>query len=330
MTTDKRSSVKGKRCLVTGAGGFIGSHLTRQLVEAGAETFALVSEVSSVVPIRLGDLKHDVTIVAGNVSDSSAMRRVAVTVRPEVVFHLAAFTHVGKSFGRVDECIDTNVHGTVNVLTSLEPGSYETFIYAGTSEIYGDIEVPFEETKAVNPISPYSMTKYAGERFCLMYNQAYGWPVVCLRPFNAFGPWQSPDRVIPEIITSAIRGRDVAMTEGIQTREFNFVADIARGFICAAEAGEAAHGQIINIGCGKERSMAEVATTVLRLMGDPVKALLGAMPYRPTEIWHMYADSRKAADLLGWHPNIDFEEALDATIEWYRTQAANPNSLFIP
>lgn len=328
--SDARASVAGKRCLVTGAGGFIGSHLTKQLVDAGAETYALVSEVSSVVPIRLASLKHDIRIVAGNVSDSSAMRRVAQSVRPEVIFHLAAFTHVGKSFGRVDECIDTNVHGTVNVLTALEPGTYETFIYAGTSEIYGDIEVPFEETKAVNPISPYSMTKYAGERFCLMYSQAYQWPIVCLRPFNAFGPWQSPDRVIPEIVTSAIQGRDVAMTKGVQTREFNFVTDIARGFIAAAEAGEAAHGEIINIGCGQERSMADVATTVLRLMGDPVKALLGAMPYRPTEIWHMYADNRKAAELLDWHPQADFEESLSATIDWYREQASNPNSLFIP
>lgn len=324
-----QKSLESKRCLVTGAGGFIGSHLTRLLVEMGAETYALVSEVSSVVPIRLAALKHEISIVSGNVADSSAMRRVAETVRPEIIFHLAAFTHVGKSFGRVDECIDTNVHGTVNILSALEPDSYEAFIYAGTSEIYGDIDVPFVETKAVNPVSPYSMTKYAGERFCLMYHQAYGWPIVCLRPFNAFGPWQSPDRVIPEIITSALRGRDVDMTEGVQTREFNYVTDIARGFIAAALAGKRAHGEIINIGCGIERSMAEVAHTVLELMGNPVKANLGALPYRPTEIWHMYADNSKAAALLDWRPETDFESALRITIEWFREQAADPNSPFI-
>lgn len=324
------SALSGRRCLVTGGGGFIGSHLVRALNEIGAETYALVSEVSSLVPVRLGDLKHQITIVAGNVADASAMRRIAASVKPEYVFHLAAFTHVGKSFDRVDECIATNVQGTVNVLHALEPVGYEAFVYAGTSEIYGDVETPFVETGAVNPISPYSMTKYVGERFCLMFHQAYGWPVTCLRPFNAFGPYQSPDRVIPEIITSALRGEDVALTEGKQTREFNYVTDIARGFIAAATAGPDALGQIINVGCGQERSMAEVAAEVLRMMGDPVKARLGSLPYRPTEIWHMYSDNAKARELLDWEPEVPFDDGLARTIDWYTTESEDPESPFIP
>lgn len=292
--------------------------------------YALVSDVSALVPVRLADVKKKISIVPANVTDSSAMRRIALEIRPDFVFHLAAFTHVGKSFDRVEECIETNTQGTVNLLLAMETVGYESFIYAGTSEIYGDIDVPFREDAAVRPISPYSLTKYAGERFCQVFNQAYGWPVVCLRPFNAFGPGQSPDRIIPEIITTALRGDEIAMTTGRQTREFNFVTDIARGFVLAAAAGKSAHGEIINIGCGVERSIADVARSVLAAMGDPVTARFGAIPDRPTEIWRMFSDSTKAEAILGWLPQVEFDEGLTRTIAWYRSEYEKPDSAFIP
>jgi nucleoside-diphosphate-sugar epimerase len=280
--------------------------------------------VSTMVPVRLVDIADEIRLVEANVTDRSSMEHVARTVRPEMIAHLAAFTHVGKSFQRVDENIATNVHGTVNLLLALN-GDYERFVYTGTSEIYGDVEVPFRESGPVNPVSPYSVSKYAGERFARMFNAAYGWPIVCLRPFNAYGPWQSPDRVIPEIILTALRRGHLPLTEGRQTREFNFVEDLARGFVAALEA-EGVEGEVVNLGGGAETSIADLARTILRLMGDPIEADIGALPHRPTEIWRMCADASKAAQLLGWSSAVSLEDGLAATIDWYRHQLERGHS----
>ena len=137
------TEISDSRVLVTGATGFIGSQLTRQLVAAGAEVHAITSTVSSVFPVRLTDLRDSLTLHEGCLNDRSALDKIASAVRPHYVFHLGAFTHVGKSWQRVDECIQTNIQGTVNLLQALEPHGYERFVYTGTSEIYGDIEVPF-------------------------------------------------------------------------------------------------------------------------------------------------------------------------------------------
>ena len=320
MTAPEETAVgalEGRRVLVTGGSGFIGSHLVRRLLREEATVFAMTSSVSSVLPVRLAEVAGDVTIVEANVTDRSSMEHVARQVQPEIVFNLAAFTHVGKSFQRVDENIQTNIQGTVNLLQALD-GAYRRFVYVGTSEIYGDVPVPFREDGPVNPVSPYAVAKYAGERFCRMFQRAYGWPITCIRPFNAYGPWQTPDRVIPEMILCALRKAPIAMTEGLQTREFNFVEDLADGLVRAATAS--ADGEVINLGCGREISMRDLAVLVLELMGNPVEARFGAIPHRPTEIWRMYADANKARELLGWAPRHTLEEGLRATIDWYRSE----------
>ena len=169
--------MRGVSVLVTGASGFIGSHVTRRLVDEGAEVHALTSAVSSVYPPRLLDLRGRITLHEGSLSDRSAMDALVRATQPELVFHLGAYTHVGKSWQRVDECIQTNVQGTVNLLQALDGTGYQRFVYTGTSEIYGDVDVPFREDATVRPISPYSVSKYAGELYCTMFHQGYGWPV---------------------------------------------------------------------------------------------------------------------------------------------------------
>ena len=317
------------RVLVTGATGFIGSHLVRRLVADGADVHALTSTVSSVYPTRLVDVRSSITLHEGSLDDRSAMESLARRVKPTHVLHLGAYTHVGKSWQRVDECIQTNVQGTVNLLQALEPHGYERFVYTGTSEIYGDIEVPFREDAQVNPISPYSVSKYAGERYCRMFHQGYGWPVVMLRPFNAYGPAQSPDRVIPEIITRALRGDELRMTTGRQTREFNYVEDLVDGFVLAATV-DGIEGEVLNLGNGDEVSMRELASTVLELLGNPIEAQFGALADRPTEIWRMFCDSTKARSRLGWAPRHTLAEGLDKTIAWYRKELQDPGSSFVP
>jgi UDP-glucose 4-epimerase len=318
-----RDSLRGKKVLVTGAGGFIGSHLVRALLRQEARVFAMSPSVSSVLPVRLADVADQIELVEANITDRSAMTALADTVQPELVAHLAAFTHVGKSFRRVDENIATNIQGTVNLLQALD-GGYRRFVYTGTSEIYGDTPAPFGEDDPVNPVSPYSVSKYAGERYCLMFHQAYGWPITCLRPFNAYGPWQTPDRVIPEIILTALRGGELLMTEGRQTREFNFVTDLTAGFVSALVA-EGVDGEVINLGCGEDISIRDLTLQVLELMGNPIQARIGALDHRPTEIWTMYCDNSKARDLLGWAPRHSLVEGLEATVAWYREEWENHN-----
>jgi nucleoside-diphosphate-sugar epimerase len=312
-------ALRGARVLVTGATGFIGSHVIRRLVAEGITTHALTSTVSSVYPTRLVDIRDQITLHEGDLRDRSAMDAVVERADPTHVLHLGAYTHVGKSWQRVDECIQSNVQGTVNLLQALAGGGYERFVYTGTSEIYGDIAVPFQEDAPVNPISPYSVSKYAGERFCRMFHQGYNWPIVMLRPFNAYGPWQTPDRVIPEIITRALRKEPLRMTQGEQTREFNYVEDLAEGFLLAATCPDAV-GATVNLGCGQEVSMRELATTILDLMGNPIEPDFGALPDRPTEIWRMFCDSSRARELLGWEPRHTLREGLEKTIAWYREQ----------
>ena len=287
---------------------------------------ALTSVVSSVYPTRLVDLRDRLALHEASLTDRGALELVAADVKPQYVFHLGAYTHVGKSWQRVDECIQVNVQGTVNLLQALAPYDVEKIVYTGTSEIYGDVDVPFREDGPVNPISPYSVSTYAGERYCRMVHQGKGWPIVMVRPFNAYGPAQSPDRVIPEIIVRALRGQPLRMTQGRQTREFNYATDIAAGFLAAGLRGEP--GRLYNIGCGQEVSMADLATTVLRLMGDPIEAQLGALPDRPTEIWRMFADASRARSELGWRPEVSLEDGLRKTIEWYTAELSRDQSSF--
>ncbi len=285
--------------------------------------------MSSVYPVRLVDLRDRIVLHGANLTDAGAMTDLVERARPRFVFHLGAYTHVGKSWERVDECIQTNVHGTVALLQALARTDYERFVYTSTSEVYGDIAVPFREDAAVDPLSPYSVAKYAGERFCRMLHRGRGWPIVVVRPFNAYGPAQSPDRVIPEIIVKALRKERLAMTQGRQTREFNFVADLVEGFLLAATV-PGVEGEVFNLGGGDEVAMRDLAGTILGLMGHPVEAEIGALPDRPTEIWAMRSDPTKARQRLGLPAFRSLAEGLAPTIDWYRRELEQSGSLFTP
>ena len=310
------SVLAGRRVLVTGASGFIGSHLARRLVADGARVFAMSSSVSSFTPPRLADLIERIDVVEANVNDQSSLAHSIETIAPEYVVHLAAFSHVGKSFYRIDETNQTNIQGTVNLLKALS-GTYTRFVYVGTGDVYGDAPVPFREDGPVRPLSPYAVSKYAAERYCRMFHQAYEWPIVCLRPFNAYGPWQSGDRIIPELILAGLRGKPLRMTEGRQTREFTFVEDQVDAFVRALVT-PGIDGEVINIGRGEEVSMREIALTVLDLLGNPIEPEFGALPARPNEVQRMVGDPTRAQALLGWRAEHSLAAGLEKTIAWYR------------
>ena len=307
--------LKDKRVLVTGASGFIASHLTRRLIGMGASVGALVRYNSVIDNVRIADLWDRVTPIEADIRNPDSLRQVR-NFAPDVIYHFAAYNHVGDSFMHVSEVMDVNAKGTTNLVQAYD--GFERFVYISTSEVYGaQSQVPFVETMTPQPVSPYAVGKYAGELFCRMMMTEVGRPFVLLRPFNAFGPYQSTRAVIAETILTCLAGKPLRATEGRQTREFNYIANLVDGFIAAGER-EQAIGQLINIGGGEEISIRELMETIHRETESKSPLEFGALPSRPTEIPRMRADAARAREILGWQPRTPFIEGLRATIRWYR------------
>lgn len=309
------NTLKGKKVLVTGGSGFIASHLVHRLVKDGAQVIVMVKYNSVIDNVRISDIWNKVSILEADLRNPDSLKRLN-QIKPDIIYHFAAYNHVGDSFDNVSEAIDVNCKGSVNLLDSYE--AYERFVYISTSEVYGhQLECPFTETQTPFPISPYAVGKYSGELYARMKRHVFQRPIVVIRPFNAFGPYQSPRAIIAELIMKCLNGEAIDTTAGAQTRDFNFVDNLVEGFLLAA-TNERAIGEIINLGSGQEITIAELVRLVHRLSESTSALHIGALPYRPTEIWRMQADNRKAAELLDWHSRISLEAGLVQTIEWFR------------
>jgi len=302
-----------KQVLVTGGAGFIGSHLTKRLVHLGARVSVLVKYKSIIDNVRLAPIWRDVNIIEADLRNMDSLRGLKDQVCFDVVFHLAAYNHVGDSFLHVNEALQSNAVATANLLEFLS--DYGRFIYTSTSEVYGhQSAVPFTEEAAPFPISPYAVGKYAGELYARMKRHQTNRPIVCLRPFNTFGPYQSDRAVIPELIIKCLLGSPIETTQGVQTREFNYVDNIVDGFLAAATV-DPVPVQVINIGSNREIAIRDLIRKIHEQTGSKSELRIGALPNRPTEIWRMCADHDRADKLLGWKPKIDFEEGLARTID---------------
>lgn len=309
------SRLDEKKVLITGASGFIGSHLTSLLINEGAEV-SIVARYNSIEHnVRLSPFWKELEIFEADIRNIESLQPLR-SIKFDFIFHLAAYNHVGNSFLHVGEALETNSNGTANLLETLK--DYEKFIYISTSEVYGEQEfVPFIEHMYPHPNSPYSVGKYAGELYSLMKQRQSNNPIVVLRPFNAFGPYQSTRAVIPEIIDKCLRAVPVLSTEGKQTREFNYVTDLTEGMLLAAFSKEA-EGEVINLGTGKDIAIRDVVKTIYEVTGSKSELHIGALPTRPNEIWKMSSDASKAKRILGWEPKVTFEEGLKRTVEWFR------------
>lgn len=303
------------KVLITGASGFIGSHLTLLLLDEGADVTVFARYNSIERNIRLSSIWEEIDIIEADIRNRDSLQPLRKK-RFDFIFHLAAYNHVGNSFQHVGEALETNCNGTANLLETLD--EYDKLVYISTSEVYGlQDSTPFKENNFPHPLSPYSVGKYAGELYSLMkYNQS-GQPITVLRPFNAFGPYQSTRAVIPELIEKCLKGIPVLTTEGKQTREFNFISDLTEGMLLAA-LSESAVGEVINLGTGKDIAIRNVANLIHERTGSKSELRIGALPTRTNEIWEMSSDATKANKLLGWGPKVSFEEGLDITIEWFR------------
>lgn len=309
-------SMQGKRVVVTGGSGFIGSHLVRRLLELGAQVAVTVRYGNVIKNERLREVWTRLQVIEADLRNRGALEAVA-QYEPHHVFHLAAYNHVGESFRQVEECFDVNAKGTANLL-DVCPGS-ECFVYLSTSEVYGhQAGVPFVETMSPEPISPYAITKYAGELYCRMKQRIKGsGRIVVLRPFNAYGPYQSSKAIIPELIVNCLKGRPIRTTKGEQTREFNYVENLVDGMVAAAEHPGRIEGPL-NLASGEEVAIRDLVLKIAELTQTKSPLEIGALEYRPTEIWRMYADSSRAREVLGWTPKVSLEEGLRRTVEWYR------------
>ncbi len=311
---------KGKRVLITGAGGFIGSHLTERLVSLGVRARALVHYHSNGSWGWLDHLscREEIEVIPGDVRDRDniidAIRGV------DVVFHLAALIAIPYSYQAPLSYIRTNVEGTLNVLQAARDLGVERFVHTSTSEVYGTARyIPIDEAHPLQGQSPYAASKIGADKLAEAFFLSFDLPVVTLRPFNTFGPRQSGRAVVPTIIAQCLTGSTVRLGNVHPTRDLNYVANTVEGFLRAASS-PGAIGRTINLGSGNEISIRDLAQRIGHLVDRPIVIQTEEERVRPekSEVERLLADNTVAREVLGWQPSVSLEEGLQLTVEWVR------------
>jgi len=314
--------IKGKKILVTGAGGFIGSHLVEKLVEMGAKVRAFVryNSKNNWGWLETSPYKTEIEIYTGDIRDYDSVKDSMRGI--DVVFHLAALIGIPYSYISPLAYIKTNIEGTYNVLQSARELGVERIIHTSTSEVYGTAKyVPIDESHPLQPQSPYSATKISADNIALSFYNAFNLPVTIVRPFNTYGPRQSARAVIPTIITQIMSGKKQIKLGNLRpTRDMNYVIDTVNGFIKIAECDELL-GEVTNIGSGKEISIGDLARLISQLMGVEIEIVQEYQRFRPekSEVERLLCDNTKIKKFTDWEPQYTLEEGLIQTINWMKT-----------
>ena len=307
--------------LVTGGGGFIGSHLVEQLVTLGAQTRALVhyNSLGSWGWLDQSPLAKEVEVIAGDICDGDSV--AAATDGVEIVFHLAALIAIPYSYAAPESYVRTNVQGTLNALQAARRFKVARFLHTSTSEVYGTArEVPIRETHPLQGQSPYSASKIGADKIAESFHCSFGVPLLTVRPFNTFGPRQSARAVIPTIISQLLAGSGVLQLGSLHpTRDLNYVANTVEGYLAAA-THDAAIGETFNFGSNREIAIGDLAQLLIRAVGVEARIETDSQRLRPagSEVERLLADNTKARTLLGWEPRVSLEDGLARTIEWLR------------
>lgn len=314
-----------KRVLVTGADGFIGSHLTEMLVQQGYEVTALCqyNSFNNWGWLEDIDCREQVQVLCGDVRDPHYCK--SITQQIDVIYHLAALIAIPYSYVAPDSYVDTNIKGTLNICQAALENNVGRLVHTSTSEVYGTAQyVPIDEAHPLQAQSPYSASKIGADAMALSFYNAFEMPVAVARPFNTYGPRQSARAVIPTIITQIAAGmKQIKLGDVSPTRDFNYVQDTCRGFLAIAEA-DAAVGEVINIGSNYEISVGDTLSLIKELMQSDVQFVTDEQRKRPenSEVFRLWCDNSKLKQLTGYVPGVSIEEGLKRTIDWF-CDAAN-------
>ena len=313
------------RALVTGADGFIGSHLVELLVAEHYEVRALsyYNSFSNWGWLDVIDCKDGVEVVCGDIRDSHFCRQLCKDV--DTVFHLAALIGIPYSYRAPESYVDTNIRGTLNICQAARDCDVSRVIHTSTSEVYGTAQyVPIDEKHPLQPQSPYSASKIAADAMALSYYNAFELPLTVARPFNTYGPRQSARAVIPTIITQIAAGAtEIQLGDITPTRDFNYVTDTCRGFLALATCDQCI-GESINIGSQREISVGDTVNIIKEMMKSDVKIVVDQERLRPknSEVFRLYCDNTKINALTGYEPQVSLEQGLQQCITWF-TQPDN-------
>jgi NAD dependent epimerase/dehydratase len=316
-----------KRTLVTGAGGFIGSHLVERLVRNGASVRALVKYSGRGNVGWLDDLEPEtlrsIEIVSGDLRDADVVLRAVQSC--EVVFHLGAMISIPYSYLNPTETAAVNFMGTLNILNACRTVGVSKLIHTSTSETYGTARyVPIDEQHPLQAQSPYSAAKIGADKLAESFFRSFDLPVATVRPFNTYGPRQSARGVIPTIVVQLLSGSMVKLGSLAPTRDFTFVEDTTQGMLRAAEVS-ASIGRVINLGSGSEISVGDLARLIIRLSGKTgeVEQQLDRIRPEKSEVERLLADNTLAREILGWKPTVTLEDGLLRTIQWVGQRMGN-------
>ena len=308
-----------QKVLITGADGFIGSHLTEILVSEGYEVTALSQYNSFNSWGWLEDVscKGDIKVVTGDVRDPHFCKHITKDI--DIIYHLAALIAIPYSYTAPDSYVDTNIKGTLNICQAAKENGEKRVIHTSTSEVYGTAQyVPIDEMHPLQPQSPYSATKIAADAIAMSFYNAFELPISIARPFNTYGPRQSARAVIPSIITQIANGkRVIKMGDVSPTRDFNYVEDTCRGFLSIADS-ESCIGKTVNIGSNFEISIGDTLELIKELMGEEVEFVVDQQRLRPekSEVFRLWCDNSMIHGLTGFKPQVDIREGLRKTIDW--------------
>jgi len=316
------AGVEGWSVLVTGGGGFIGSHLVERLVLDGARVRALCRYNSrgdrGAIDWLDPGVRGEVEVVFGDIRDAESV--AGALVGADCVFHLAAQIAVPYSFDNPRDFLETNVLGTLNVGLAARDAGTSRVLHVSTSEVYGTAtRLPMDESHPLEPRSPYAVSKLAGEKLMSSFHWSFDLPVAVVRPFNTYGPRQSARALVPTVITQALDANGLSVGALYPTRDLLYVSDTVSGLVAAAESPSAV-GRTISLGTGRETSMHEVVALVMRLLGRDLSVGMDAGRVRPheSEVDQLVCDPNLAHDLLGWSAQVTLDEGIERTIDWIR------------
>jgi UDP-glucose 4-epimerase len=309
-----------RTCLVTGGAGFIGSNIVRALLQRG-DAVRVVDNLATGRAVNLQEVRDRVELISGDLRDRGALDDAVRGV--EAIFHQGALPSVSRSIEDPKASHDVNATGTLNLLLAAREAGVRRLVYASSSSVYGDTPVlPKSEELPTNPLSPYAVSKLAGEQYCRVFARLSGLETVCLRYFNVFGPRQDPGSqyaaVVPKFIRAMSNGEAPLIDgDGTQSRDFTYVENVVEANLLASEV-PGVSGEVFNVACGQRSNLLELVAALNQILGTSIEPRFG--PPRPGDVKHSQADISRARRLLGFQPRILLADGLARATEWYRTQ----------